>query len=245
MRMTIVPMTIVPKTIVRMTIVRMAIVPMAMLLSLAAAGAARAEALLTSGIGLASCAKLGPDLKPGAGLDHLPNALLFYWTQGYLSAANFMLLNKYTDYVDVGAVTEPMITQMVFDFCKANPDKKPISAIDQFIRETTKVAASKSDAIDMWQHQSAAVSTPPAAKPAAKPAAATNAGSAKLTADDIKWINQCAADNKDGKATPDIVLKYCTCMNDKMDDNETQSITQWEKTHVAERTACDREAGRK
>jgi hypothetical protein len=238
MRMTIVRMTIVPKTIVRMTIVRMAIVPMAMLLSLAAAGAARAEALLTSGIGLASCAKLGPDLKPGAGLDHLPNALLFYWTQGYLSAANFMLLNKYTDYVDVGAVTEPMITQLVFDFCKANPDRKPISAIDQFIRETTKVAASKSDAIDLWQHQSAAAP----ATDAKKPAAAKSNGAAKLAADDIQWINQCAVDNKGG-AKPDIILKYCTCMNDKMDDNETLSITQWEKTHVAERNACGREAG--
>jgi len=39
------------------------------------------------------------------------------------------------------------------------------------------------------------------------------------------------------------VLKYCTCMNNKMSNNETQSITQWEKTHVAERKACDKEAG--
>jgi hypothetical protein len=32
-------------------------------------------------------------------------------------------------------------------------------------------------------------------------------------------------------------------MNNKMSDNETQSITTWEKTHVAERKACDKEAG--
>jgi len=57
-----------------------------------------------------------------------------------------------------------------------------------------------------------------------------------------KWINQCVADNK-GDAAEDVVLKYCTCMNNKMSDNETQSITQWEKTHVAERKACDAEAG--
>jgi hypothetical protein len=38
-------------------------------------------------------------------------------------------------------------------------------------------------------------------------------------------------------------MEYCTCMNNKMSDDETQSITQWEKTHVAERKACDREAG--
>jgi hypothetical protein len=62
------------------------------------------------------------------------------------------------------------------------------------------------------------------------------------TTDDVKWINQCAADNK-GDAAASVVLKYCTCMNNKMSDNETQSITQWEKTHVAERKACDKEAG--
>ena len=62
------------------------------------------------------------------------------------------------------------------------------------------------------------------------------------TTDDVKWINQCVNDNKGG-AAPAVVLKYCTCMNNKMSDNETQSITQWEKTHVAERKACDAEAG--
>jgi hypothetical protein len=62
------------------------------------------------------------------------------------------------------------------------------------------------------------------------------------TTDDVKWINQCVADNK-GDAPANVVLKYCTCMNNKMSDNETQSITQWEKTHVAERKACDKEAG--
>ena len=62
------------------------------------------------------------------------------------------------------------------------------------------------------------------------------------TADDVKWINQCVTDNKGG-AADDVVRKYCTCMNNKMSDNETQSITQWEKTHVAEQKACDKEAG--
>jgi len=68
-----------------------------------------------------------------------------------------------------------------------------------------------------------------------------NAASAATT-DDVKWINKCVADNKGGAAAS-VVLKYCTCMNNKMDDNETQSITAWEKTHVAERKACDKEAG--
>ena len=69
---------------------------------------------------------------------------------------------------------------------------------------------------------------------------ATSAGAA--TTDDVKWINQCVADNK-GDASESVVLKYCTCMNNKMSDNETQSITQWEKSHPQERTACDKEAG--
>ena len=69
------------------------------------------------------------------------------------------------------------------------------------------------------------------------------AGSAgAATTDDVKWINQCVKDNKGG-AADEVVLKYCACMNNKMSDNETQSITQWEKTHVAERKACDAEAG--
>ena len=70
---------------------------------------------------------------------------------------------------------------------------------------------------------------------------AANAAAAATT-DDVKWINQCTQDNK-GEAKADVILKYCTCMNNKMDNNETQSITQWEKTHARERAACDKESG--
>lgn len=111
-----------------------------------------ADGLLTAGIGLQSCEKLSPQLKPGAGLDHLPNALLFYWVQGYFSAANIYLLNEYTDYVDLRGVDEPTITKLVADFCKANPDKKPISALDKFIRDADKIDAKESDAFDPWEH---------------------------------------------------------------------------------------------
>ena len=71
---------------------------------------------------------------------------------------------------------------------------------------------------------------------------AGHAAFAQVTTDDVKWINQCMKDNKGG-AKEEIVRKYCTCMNNKMDDNETQSITQWEKTHPKERQACDKESG--
>src|SRR6476659_6567221 len=63
------------------------------------------------------------------------------------------------------------------------------------------------------------------------------------TTDDVKWINQCVDDNKNEGAKKEVVLKYCTCMNNKMSDNETRSITQWEKTHESEAKACSKAAG--
>jgi hypothetical protein len=71
---------------------------------------------------------------------------------------------------------------------------------------------------------------------------ASSAALAQLSKDDIKWINQCIADNKGGAAEA-VIRKYCMCMNEKMDDNESKSITQWEKSHPKERAACDKESG--
>ena len=68
--------------------------------------------------------------------------------------------------------------------------------------------------------------------------------SAQMTTDDLKWVNQCISDNKSEKGgTPAIVRAYCICMNEKMDNNETRSITQWEKANPRARAACDRESG--
>jgi hypothetical protein len=72
--------------------------------------------------------------------------------QGYVSAANIYLLNEYTDYVDMNDVEVSVILKLVYDFCRANPDKKPIAAIDQFIREANKVQADEKDAFDPWEH---------------------------------------------------------------------------------------------
>jgi hypothetical protein len=113
---------------------------------------AHADPLITKGIGLSNCGTLAKDLKPSEGLNHMPNALLFYWVQGYMSAANVYLLNEYTDYVDLNTVDENKILKTVADFCKANPDKKPISAIDAFIRKADKVEAKEKDAFDPWEH---------------------------------------------------------------------------------------------
>ena len=71
---------------------------------------------------------------------------------------------------------------------------------------------------------------------------ASSVAFAQLSKDDVKWINQCITDNK-GAAKDEVIRKYCMCMNEKMDDNESKSITQWEKTHPAERAACDKESG--
>lgn len=68
-------------------------------------------------------------------------------------------------------------------------------------------------------------------------------GTANAGADDAKWVAKCVKDNADAKVSVEVVTKYCTCMNNKMDDNETQSITQWEKTHQTEMNACEKESG--
>ena len=66
----------------------------------------------------------------------------------------------------------------------------------------------------------------------------------QMNADDVKWINQCIQDNKgEPGGTPQVVRAYCICMNEKMSNNETRSITKWEKTHPSARKACDKQAG--
>jgi hypothetical protein len=66
---------------------------------------------------------------------------------------------------------------------------------------------------------------------------------AQQTADDVKWINECVNDNKDEGQTAPVVLAYCTCMNNRMSNNETRSITQWEKANPRAAEACGRQAG--
>lgn len=117
--------------------------------SLASIG--HADPLITRGIGLSNCGKLVKDLKPSEGLDHMPNALLFYWVQGYMSAANIYLLNEYTNYVDLNTADENRILKTVADFCKANPNKTPISAIDALIRKADKIDVDEKDVFDPWE----------------------------------------------------------------------------------------------
>ncbi|CUW38276.1 conserved exported protein of unknown function [Magnetospirillum sp. XM-1] len=68
-------------------------------------------------------------------------------------------------------------------------------------------------------------------------------GAAFAGSDDAKWVAKCIKDNADAKVSAEVVKTYCTCMNNKMDDNETLSISAWEKTHPNEMKACEKEAG--
>lgn len=69
------------------------------------------------------------------------------------------------------------------------------------------------------------------------------AGWAFAGSDDAKWVAECIRDNKDETVSIEVITKYCTCMNRKMDVKETLSISQWEEIHPAERAACDHESG--
>lgn len=70
------------------------------------------------------------------------------------------------------------------------------------------------------------------------------AGTARAAdSDDLKWVSQCLMDNAGATVSPEIVAAYCACMNAKMDSSETQTITQWEKSHATERKACEAAAG--
>lgn len=72
----------------------------------------------------------------------------------------------------------------------------------------------------------------------------SHVASAQMTSDDLKWVNQCISDNKgEAGGTQAIVRAYCICMNEKMDDNETRTITQWEKANPKARVACEKQAG--
>ena len=66
---------------------------------------------------------------------------------------------------------------------------------------------------------------------------------AHANSDDMKWVAKFVKDNADAKVPVETVTKYCTCMNNKMDDNETLSITQWEKSHPKEEAECDKDSG--
>ena len=69
---------------------------------------------------------------------------------------------------------------------------------------------------------------------------------AAATNDDAKWVAKCVSDNAGAKnVTVEIITSYCTCMNNEMDDNETLSVSAWEKTGKGKvaMAACDKKSG--
>ncbi len=106
---------------------------------MAGMGAVQAEPLATAGVGLASCEKLARDLKPEQGFNHVPNALVYYWVQGYMSAANITTLESDSDYVDLSKYDEKRILPAIKEFCRKNPDKKPISLIDDILSNADRI----------------------------------------------------------------------------------------------------------
>jgi len=100
---------------------------------------ALAEPLVSQGIGTSNCGRLAADLKPGEGLGNPINLMLYSWAQGYVSAANAALLEADGKHVDMSAFDDGKIIDMVLTFCKANPDRKPVAALDEFVRDAAKL----------------------------------------------------------------------------------------------------------
>ncbi|WP_439597016.1 hypothetical protein [Falsiroseomonas sp.] len=73
--------------------------------------------------------------------------------------------------------------------------------------------------------------------------AACSATASSSSADDRRWINQCLRDNREARVSQSVVRAYCSCMNDRMSNNETRSITQWERANPRAREACERRSG--
>jgi hypothetical protein len=111
----------------------------------------RAEPLVTQGIGTSNCARLAADLKPTEGLNNPVNLMLYSWVQGYVSAANVSMLESGTKHIDISALDERKVLSLVLDFCKANPDRKPVSAIDEYLRKSAKIKATWETGTVKWE----------------------------------------------------------------------------------------------
>jgi hypothetical protein len=123
----------------------------ASMLSLAALlSAAQAEPLATSGMGLQSCEKLASDIKPAEGFNHIPNALMYFWVQGYMSAANIATLEGDGLYIDLSKFDEKVILPAILEFCTKNPQAKPISLIDQLLNDTKKLEGAWTKGTIKW-----------------------------------------------------------------------------------------------
>jgi hypothetical protein len=118
-----------------------ALISMVAAAAVAPAAIAAAEPLVSQGIGTASCERLAADIKPAEGLRNPVNLAVLAWVQGYISAANISLLEADGRHVDMSTLNETGMLTLVQEFCKDNPDRKPVAIIDDFIRKSEKVKA--------------------------------------------------------------------------------------------------------
>ena len=106
---------------------------------------------VTEGIGISNCGRLASDLKPAEGLNNPVNLMLYSWVQGYVSAANVSMLENTTKHVDISTLDERKVISLVLDFCKANPDRKPVSVIDDYVRKSSKIKATWESGTIKWE----------------------------------------------------------------------------------------------
>jgi hypothetical protein len=120
------------------------------LAAMVATAAAAAAPLISQGIGTASCERLAADIKPAEGLGNPVNLVLMAWVQGYVSAANISLLEDDGRHVDMNTLDEARVLTEIQAFCKVNPDKKPVAAIDALIRKSHKVKTTWEPGTVQW-----------------------------------------------------------------------------------------------
>ncbi len=110
-------------------------------MALCASLSARAEPLLSRGIGTATCSGLAADIKPNEGLNDPINLMVYAWVQGYVSAANVALLEYDKRYVDMTELTDTNVLHLIREYCKAHPERKPSNALDAYLKNTAKLRA--------------------------------------------------------------------------------------------------------
>ena len=65
--------------------------------------------------------------------------MAYSWAQGYLSGANISLVEADAKHVDMGQLDEAKVINMLLAYCKANPDKQPLGALNDYLRKSPKV----------------------------------------------------------------------------------------------------------
>jgi hypothetical protein len=69
---------------------------------------------------------------------------------------------------------------------------------------------------------------------------------AKLTPADRAWIDTCISQRKASGEKPARLRKYCTCMEETIDDNQPfEDVTSLERAYPPAHLMCWKDAGRK